>query len=118
MSYQTNRAIFFVVDRQNDKSLKIHIHKMEELGFESWLWHPTLAISVFLPIELGFVDQNVQLYYRTNLFPNYFSLNTMCVYRLIHQWELSLRKIARLQRYIDQRSNTNYEKCPRLICLE
>jgi hypothetical protein len=28
----------------------------EGLGFEPWSWCPTLAISAFMPIKLGFID--------------------------------------------------------------
>jgi hypothetical protein len=42
----------FFIDRRNNKLLKTHTYKMEKLGFEPRSWHPTLAISTFLPIEL------------------------------------------------------------------
>jgi hypothetical protein len=47
-----NLVNFVLKDRRNDKSLETHTHKMKRPKFESQSWCPTLAISIFLSVEL------------------------------------------------------------------
>jgi hypothetical protein len=53
-----NKILFFcwLIDEMA-KPLKTLTLKVEWSGFEPQSWHPTLAISAFQPVELGFVDQ-------------------------------------------------------------
>jgi hypothetical protein len=43
---------FFFINRRNDKSLKIHTHKVDESEFEFRSWRLTITISTFLSIKL------------------------------------------------------------------